>query len=75
MKIIHTSDWHLGHALYGADRTEEQKSMLSQIEDLVRSESPDALIVSGDIYHTGVPSTTVQRLFTESVLRIHAACP
>lgn len=75
MKIIHTSDWHLGHALYGADRTEEQKSMLSQIEDLVRSESPDALIVSGDIYHTGVPSTTVQRLFTESVLRIHSACP
>ncbi len=75
MKFIHTSDWHLGHSLYGADRTGEQSSMLSQIEEIVRLESPDALIVSGDIYHTGVPSATVQRIFTEAVLRIHAACP
>ena len=32
MKILHTSDWHLGHVLYGYDRSEEQMSMLSQIE-------------------------------------------
>ena len=75
MKIIHTSDWHLGHNLYGYDRTEEQKGALDQIEDLVREEKPDALVVSGDIFHTPQPSSAVQTLFTEAVMRMHAASP
>ena len=56
MKIIHTSDWHLGHFLYGYNRDKEQASMFQQIEEIVRDEAPDALVVSGDIYHTGQPS-------------------
>ena len=75
MKIIHTSDWHLGHALYGYNREEEQAAMLRQIEEIVRDEAPDALVVSGDIYHTGQPSATVQKMFTEAVMRIHTVCP
>ena len=75
MKIVHTSDWHLGHALYHYDREEEQASMLRQMEEIVRNEAPDALVVSGDIYHTGQPSAAVQRMFTEAVMRIHAAAP
>lgn len=75
MKILHTSDWHLGHTLYGKDRSEEQAAMLAKMEDIVRDEPPDALVVSGDIYHTGQPSAAVQTLFTEAVMRIHAACP
>ena len=75
MKILHTSDWHLGHSLYGYDRSEEQADMLAQIEDIVREQSPDAFVVSGDLYHTGQPSAAVQTLFTQAVMRIHAACP
>lgn len=75
MKIIHTSDWHLGHVLYGYSRKEEQTAMLCQIEDAVRDETPDVLVVSGDIYHTGQPSAEVQKMFTEAVMRIHVACP
>lgn len=75
MKIIHTSDWHLGHALYGYNREEEQAAMLRQIEEIVRDEAPDALVVSGDIYHTGQPSAAVQKMFTEAVMRIHQASP
>lgn len=75
MKIIHTSDWHLGHTLYGYDRTEEQGSALDQIEDIVRQETPDALIVSGDIYDTPQPSNAVQTAFTEAVMRMHATSP
>ena len=75
MKIIHTSDWHLGHILYGYDRSGEQRSMLSQIEDIVGKEKPDALVVSGDVYHTGQPSAAVQKMFTEAVMRMHDACP
>jgi len=75
MKIIHTSDWHLGHVLYGYDRSGEQRSMLSQIEEIVGEEKPDALVVSGDVYHTGQPSAAVQKMFTEAVMRLHTACP
>ena len=75
MKIIHTSDWHLGHNLYGHDRREEQSRALRQIEDLVRQEAPDALVVSGDIFDSPQPSSSVQTLFTEAVMRMHLACP
>ena len=75
MKIIHTSDWHLGQNLYGYDRTQEQSGALRQIEELVRQETPDALVVSGDIYDTPQPSSAVQTLFTEAIMRIHKASP
>jgi len=75
MKIIHTSDWHLGHSLYGYDRTAEQEEALRQIEDLLRKETPDALVVSGDIYDTPQPSSAVQTLFTEAVMRMHRSSP
>lgn len=75
MKIIHTSDWHLGQTLYGHDRTEEQNAFLQQLADIVRQEQPDALVVSGDIFHTGTPSATVQKLYTDHLLQIRNACP
>ena len=75
MKLIHTSDWHLGHTLYGYDRTEEQLSMLSQMERLVVEHRPDALLVSGDLFHTTTPSAAVQQMFVEAMVRIHTAMP
>lgn len=75
MKLIHTSDWHLGHILYGYDRAEEQRAMLGQIEKIVKDEHPDALMVSGDVYHTGQPSAAVQKMFTAAVMRLHEVCP
>lgn len=75
MKIIHTSDWHLGQTLYGHDRTEEQTAFLNQLVEIVRKEQPDALVVSGDIFHTSTPSSTIQKLYTEHLLRIRQAAP
>lgn len=75
MKVLHTSDWHLGHTLYGYDRTEEQQSMLNQIEGIIKSEQPDAMVLSGDVYHTSQPSAAVQTMFTEAIVAMHRACP
>ena len=75
MKIIHTSDWHLGHLLYEYDRTEEHRHFLSQLAGIVREEQPDALVVSGDVFHYSNPSAASQRLFTDALLAIHNACP
>ena len=75
MKILHTSDWHLGHTLYGYDRSEEQGAMIDQLADILRKEQPDALIVSGDVFHSYQPSTGIQTFFTEAVMRLHATVP
>lgn len=44
MKILHTSDWHLGHALYNYDRSEEQICFLNQLTGIVQEEQPDVMV-------------------------------
>lgn len=75
MKIIHTSDWHLGHALYHYDRTAEQQDFLRQLTQIVAEEQPDALLVSGDVYHTSTPAAAVQGMLVEALVKMHDACP
>ena len=75
MKVLHTSDWHMGHTLYNYDRTEEQTAMLLQIENIVKAEKPDVFLVCGDVYHTSQPSAAVQTMLTEALVRIHDANP
>lgn len=75
MKILHTSDWHLGHTLYNYDRTEEQMGMLVQMVNLVREQKPDVFLLCGDVYHTSQPSASVQTIFTNALMEIHQANP
>lgn len=75
MKIIHTSDWHLGQNFFGYDRSEDHESMVGQLIDLVKAEEPDALVIAGDIFDTATPNTTVQKSFAEALVRIHCAYP
>lgn len=75
MKILHTSDWHLGHSLYGYDRSEEQGSMLRQMAEIVEKERPDVFLLCGDVYHTSQPSAAVQRQFSEAMVALHLAHP
>ena len=75
MKIIHTSDWHLGHRLYNYDRTDEEERFLRQLAGVVERERPDALVVSGDVFHTGAPGNDVAKRFTERLLDVQEACP
>lgn len=75
MKILHTSDWHLGHTLYGFDRTEEQTAMLEQITNIVSEHKPDVLLLCGDVYHTAQPSSAVQTMLSDALVKIHEAHP
>ena len=75
MKILHTSDWHLGHTLYNYDRTVEQQAFLRQLTRIVTEEQPDAMVVSGDIYHYSSPAAATQKMYTDAMLNIHQACP
>ncbi|MCQ2233394.1 MAG: exonuclease SbcCD subunit D [Paludibacteraceae bacterium] len=75
MKILHTSDWHLGHMLYNFDRTEEQLAMLVQMVNIVKEQKPDLFLLCGDVYHTAQPSVSTQLMFTNAMAEIHEANP
>ena len=75
MKILHTSDWHLGHVLYGYDRTDEQQAMLDQMVKIVEEQKPDVFLLCGDVYHTSQPSAAVQTMLTDGMVSIHNAHP
>ncbi len=75
MRIIHTSDWHLGHVLYGYPREEAHKDMLRQVVHLVEEWKPDALVISGDVYDTMQPTVAVQTMLSDALVAIHLAHP
>lgn len=75
MKIIHTSDWHLGHIFYGYDREQEQTAVMETLRRIIENEQPDALIISGDIYHSSQPPAWAQRLFASTIAAMKKSAP
>jgi exonuclease SbcD len=67
VKILHTSDWHLGKVLKGQPRAEEHKQVLAQVIEIARQERPDLVIVAGDLYDTGSPTPEATRLVTRAL--------
>ena len=63
MKILHTSDWHLGRKLKEHDRSEEFRKFLGWLECIMSKENPDAFIVSGDIFNSTNPSAEAQEMY------------
>lgn len=63
MKIVHTSDWHLGRSLYDKKRVEEFSGFLNWLIDLIREEKADALLVAGDVFDTTTPNNQVQEMY------------
>ncbi|MFA5332714.1 MAG: exonuclease SbcCD subunit D C-terminal domain-containing protein [Methanoregula sp.] len=72
MKILHTSDWHLGCSLFGHKRYEEYERFLSWLCDLIRDENIDVFLVAGDIFDTGTPSNRAQELYYGFLNRVAA---
>lgn len=63
MKILHTSDWHLGRSLYDKRRYEEFDAFLQWLLELIASEKIDVLLVAGDIFDTTTPGNRAQELY------------
>ena len=75
MKIIHTSDWHIGKVLCNLDRKEDNDSMVEQLAVLVENEKPDALVIAGDIYDVSTPNTIAQKSLSDYLVKLRNACP
>jgi len=63
MKILHTSDWHIGHKLYGNDRTEEHQYFFSWLTQTIYTENIEVLLVCGDIFDVGYPSNLALKTY------------
>ena len=63
MRILHTADWHLGHARERMDRLDEQQAVVAEICELARAEQVDLVLLAGDIYDVFNPSAAAERIF------------
>jgi exonuclease SbcD len=73
MKILHTSDWHLGRSLYGRKRYDEFSGFLDWLSNTINEKSVDALLVAGDIFDTSTPSNKAQELYYQFLCRVSSS--
>ncbi len=72
MKILHTSDWHLGQHFYGKSRAKEHQAFLQWLLEQVKQHNLDAIVVAGDIFDTGTPPSYARELYFEFVGKVNA---
>lgn len=75
MRLLHTSDWHLGQSLHNFDRHYEHQRFLDWLLDTIVSEQADALLVAGDIFDNANPSAASQRQLYSFLQQARARAP
>ncbi len=73
LKLLHTSDWHIGRTLYGRKRYEEFEAFLSWLAETIQQNEIDALLVAGDVFDTSAPSNRAQELYYRFLCRVAAS--
>lgn len=73
MKILHTSDWHIGRTLYGRKRYEEFEAFLTWLAETIQQNAIDALLVAGDVFDISTPSNRAQELYYRFLCRVAAS--
>jgi exonuclease SbcD len=72
MRILHTSDWHLGRSLEGRSRLEEQIRFIDELCGITEEEKPDLILIAGDIFDTVNPSAAAEELYYNALDRLAA---
>ncbi len=70
MRILHTSDWHLGRSLYGRKRYDEFAAFLDWLYHTLETEKVDVLLVAGDVFDTSTPGNRAQELYYQFLCRV-----
>ncbi|MBF6143332.1 exonuclease SbcCD subunit D [Nocardia farcinica] len=73
MRLLHTSDWHVGRTFHGVDLLVDQARSLAAIAELVAEESVDVVVVPGDVYDRSIPSADAIAVCTRGLEAIRAA--
>jgi exonuclease SbcD len=70
MKILHTSDWHVGKVLKGRDRYEEHAAVLGSLVQMAREQDVDVVLIAGDVFETAAPTARAQGLVMRTLLAL-----
>lgn len=73
MKLLHTSDWHVGKTLKGRPRLDEQRAVLAEIVALAQQHEVDAVLIAGDVYESASPTADAQQLVVKTLLQLARA--
>ncbi len=73
MRLLHTSDWHIGRSFHGQDLLADQEFVLSALADLVADHAVDVVIIAGDLYDRAVPSAEAVQVATRALRRLREA--
>ena len=73
MKILHTSDWHIGKRLMDRERLPEQREALEELVRICEDEQADVVLVAGDVFDTFMPSAEAEEVFFHAVKRLAGA--
>lgn len=73
MRILHTSDWHLGQHFMGQSRQAEHRALIAWLMAQVDAQGVDAVLIAGDIFDTGAPPSYARELYNQLIARLHQA--
>ena len=71
MRIIHTSDWHLGQHFIGKSRADEHQLFITWLLSQITTHNIDAVIIAGDIFDTGSPPSYAREQYNQFVISMH----
>ena len=73
MRLLHTSDWHLGRQFHGASLLQEQAAAMDRIVALATEAEVDAVLIAGDLYDRAIPPAEAVQLFNDTLARLSRA--
>ena len=74
MRILHTSDWHLGQYFMGKSREQEHIAFIHWLLNTVNEQKVDALIIAGDVFDTGTPPSYARKLYNQFIVQLQKTC-
>ncbi len=72
VRLLHTSDWHLGRSFHGESLLDQQEAALDRIVEICRQDAVDLVVIAGDLYDRAIPPAAAVALFTDTVRRLRA---
>ncbi|MGO4491605.1 exonuclease SbcCD subunit D [Arthrobacter sp. 2YAF22_2] len=73
MRLLHTSDWHLGRSFHGVGMLDAQRAFVDQLVGVVRGQAVDVVLIAGDVYDRALPGVDVVGLLDDALVRLTGA--
>ena len=75
MRLLHTSDWHVGRKIRGRSRADEHRSVLAEIAEIAHDRAVDATVVAGDLFDVSSPSPEDEAVVYRALLSLAEVGP